>query len=219
MARAKAKLTAVQQRYKVNFDRKVTYRPVMRTGDFVFIDKPPRTLRPGPEQTIEDNLDRSRKLLPISEGPYRVQSATDTVVKVLQDGVTVSVSIDRVTKVPNDPAGVQPQGDDGPLPTQDTVYDRGDGDDHEETTWETDYGNGDGQDMRNTTWVEADDREFVIDKLVGHRRIPTGMQYRVRWYGYDPTEDTFEPAEHLPQPFIDRYWRAHSRSRAKTRRA
>ena len=45
----------------------------------------------------------SVKLLPRTEGPFRVRSATDTTVLIEQDGVENRVSIDGVTKMPRGP--------------------------------------------------------------------------------------------------------------------
>jgi Chromo (CHRromatin Organisation MOdifier) domain len=57
------------------------------------------------------------------------------------------------------------------------------------------------------------DREFVVEKLVGAANGEDGQHlYRVRWWGYDPEEDTWEPAEQLPAHFIWRYWRSRGLS-------
>lgn len=37
---------------------------------------------------------------------------------------------------------------------------------------------------------KGEDEEYVIGKLVGHRRTTTEMQCRVHWYGYDLSEYT-----------------------------
>ena len=49
--------------------------------------------------------------------------------------------------------------------------------------------------------------EYVVDRIVGHRMTRGGIEYKVRWYGYAASDDTYEPADGLPQPCIDRYWR------------
>lgn len=49
--------------------------------------------------------------------------------------------------------------------------------------------------------------EYVIQRIVGHQDRREGLFYKVRWYGYLPDDDTFEPDEAIPQPFKDRYWR------------
>lgn len=69
-----------------------------------------------------------------------------------------------------------------------------------------------------TAPVPEHEKDFVINKLVAHRRTDTGMHYRAGWYGYDPTMNTYEPAECLPQPFLDRYWHAKSKRPGTDRR-
>jgi len=48
---------------------------------------------------------------------------------------------------------------------------------------------------------------FVVDKLVGHRVASQGgrkwVEYKVRWAGYDESQDTFEPRESLLQTICD----------------
>ena len=105
--RARTKLTASQKRYKDDFDKKVCFGPVVRAGDFVYVDRLPcpfksverRTRAQGTTGTDEPSV----KLLPRTEGPFRVRSATDTTVLIEQDGVENRVSIDRVTKIPRGP--------------------------------------------------------------------------------------------------------------------
>ena len=45
--------------------------------------------------------------------------------------------------------------------------------------------------------------DFVVDKILGHRKAPrgNGVQFKVRWRGYDASGDTWEPASH----FLPRY--------------
>ncbi len=33
------------------------------------------------------------------------------------------------------------------------------------------------------------------------------MKYRVRWYGFSASQDTWEPEHHLPREFVQRYWK------------
>jgi hypothetical protein len=50
--------------------------------------------------------------------------------------------------------------------------------------------------------------EYVFEKIVGLRKENDGTyRYRVRWYGYSREEDTWEPADHLPDNVIRRYHR------------
>jgi len=39
-----------------------------------------------------------------------------------------------------------------------------------------------------------DTDEYVVDQIVGHNiSDPTDIQWRVRWVGYESSEDTWEP--------------------------
>jgi hypothetical protein len=48
--------------------------------------------------------------------------------------------------------------------------------------------------------------EFVIDRLISHAQADDGSWLiRVRWAGFDSSEDTWEPATNLPKKLVDRY--------------
>ena len=48
--------------------------------------------------------------------------------------------------------------------------------------------------------------EHVIDHIVSHRRDSKSiMQLRIRWFGFDKSEDTWEPIFHIPAELIRRY--------------
>jgi hypothetical protein len=48
--------------------------------------------------------------------------------------------------------------------------------------------------------------EHVIDRIVSHRRDSEGiMQLRIRWFGFDKNEDTWEPLLHIPAELVRRY--------------
>ena len=174
------KLTAAQRRYKTDFDQKVRFGPVVAVGDLVYVDRPPRPLTSTERRDLHSyEGGPSVKLLPKTEGPFRVRAATPTTVVVDQDGVSNRVSIDRVTRMPRGP--------------RDTVTAAATTDPPAETPE-----------------LPA---EYVVDHLVAHRETRTGIQYKVRWYGYTPADDTWEPAEDLPQAFIDRYWRTWASAR------
>ena len=98
------KLTAAQRRYKTDFDKKVRFRPVIAVWDFVYVDRPPQQLTSTEWGDLpSDGGGLSVKLLPKTEGPFRVRSATETTVVADQNGVSNRVSIDRVTKMPRGP--------------------------------------------------------------------------------------------------------------------
>jgi Chromo (CHRromatin Organisation MOdifier) domain len=52
------------------------------------------------------------------------------------------------------------------------------------------------------------EREYVIERIVDAQSDDVGQPlYRVRWMGYSPEEDTWEPTGNVPSHFIRRYWR------------
>ena len=184
--RAPTKLTASQKRFKDDFGKKVRSRPVVGAGDSVYVDRPPRPITSVERRTRAQGTTGTDelcvKLLPRTEGPFRVRSATDTTVLIEQDGVENRVGIDCITKMP-----------------------RGRRDNVTPAT-------------RNESDEEASTpgAEYVVDFIVGHRTAPGRVEYKVRWYVYTAREDTYEPADGLPQPFIDRYWRTRE-GRTSTR--
>ncbi|CDF38169.1 unnamed protein product [Chondrus crispus] len=107
LERTRVKLTAAQRRYKADFDKKVRFRSVIQVGDLVYVDRPPRPLTSTERGDLPSNDGGpSVKLLPKTEGPFRVRSATETTVVVDQDGVSNRVSIDRITRMPRGPRDV-----------------------------------------------------------------------------------------------------------------
>ena len=53
----------------------------------------------------------------------------------------------------------------------------------------------------------AETEEFVVESIVDYRVKRGAHQYRVRWYGYQPGEDTWEPPHHLPRSHLIRFHR------------
>lgn len=52
------------------------------------------------------------------------------------------------------------------------------------------------------------DQEFVVDHIVDHVLDSKGVWfYQIRWYGYPPEEDTWEPIQHLPRSKVITYHR------------
>ena len=90
LARASARNTSAQQRYKDDFDKKVRFRPVLHPGDQVFIDRPTQgPLTSDKEDLIVDDYTErvSKKLLMKSHGPYKVVFVTESNVMVQADGL------------------------------------------------------------------------------------------------------------------------------------
>lgn len=202
----RSKLSAAQRRYKNSFNHKVSFRPVVNKEDFACVDGPPPVLTEAGMRNLEhlhgNNTDTSRKLLWNSGGPYRVRSATDTFFYIVRDGVTTNVSADPVTKVKTGPRAAHSSvATAGETKSKAAITEVATG---VCATEQNSIGNGS---------VKADDLEYVIEKHFGHNRTETGRLYPARCYGYNPSEDTNEHAELLPQPFVDRYWREIQKKR------
>lgn len=44
---------------------------------------------------------------------------------------------------------------------------------------------------------EEEEAEYEIEAIVGHRKLGNKLQYLIRWAGYTPEDDTWEPIENL----------------------
>lgn len=114
---ARSKQSAAPSRFKKEFDRKVSFRPVINFGSFLFVSRPSRTLTQAKMRDAENleryTADTPRKLFLKSKVPYRARSATDTVAHMVRDGVTTTASDDNVTKVPTGCRAVQSSGTTG----------------------------------------------------------------------------------------------------------
>ena len=180
LATARTKLTSHQKRMKDNFDQKVRQQPTIRRGDRIFINRPTKqVIATDAEAELSDGI--SRKLLRLTTGiPYTVTDVRDKNVQVNHDGIPTWVSIDRVTVVPaHDPAASTPNTPHMEAPTLQPTGQ---------------------QQPSGTTEVE-----YAIDRLVDHADIEGTPHYRVRWYGYTANNDTWEPADNLPNRMISLY--------------
>ena len=131
------------------------------------------------------NPEGKSKLDEIAEGPYRVikSEGHTLVIRIGEDDVRVSAT--RATRAPRPQTETLPHGD--------HLVDS-----HRE--------------LRNVTSdptpTEIYEPEYVMDKIVGLRKADDGTwRYRVRWYGYAREDDTWEPADHIPDNVIRRYHR------------
>jgi hypothetical protein len=56
------------------------------------------------------------------------------------------------------------------------------------------------QDQQHTTIPnggDSDHTEYAVDFIIAMRRRNGQVQYKVRWHGYDETDDTWEPLSNL----------------------
>jgi Chromo (CHRromatin Organisation MOdifier) domain len=59
---------------------------------------------------------------------------------------------------------------------------------------------------RQTAAENLSSNEYVIDRLISHAQDDDGAWLvRVRWAGFDSSEDTWEPVVNLPQQLIRKY--------------
>lgn len=77
-------------------DEHVRFEPTFVPGDYVIIEQPPRPTTRGERFDVEGY----RKLLPRRLGPYRFHYVGMELVKIRQDGIEITVSINRITKAP-----------------------------------------------------------------------------------------------------------------------
>ena len=222
LEKAKTSLSRAQARYKADFDKRVRVTPHFTPRDEVFLDRPPRRAA-NPEANLENAI--SRKLLPATMGPYPVIDANEDVVTIRVDGLPMTVSIDRCTRAPpppgetaatsaehrqnheTEPADMPPElleepqdGEDflpeNTTPTAPTVDLEPDATD-EDTPPE----------LIEELHEQASSGEYVIHQVVDARQAGDGTyRYRVNWFGYDSSEDTWHKKEDIPEHFVTRYW-------------
>ena len=56
-----------------------------------------------------------------------------------------------------------------------------------------------------------EEEEWEVEKIMTHNQNEDGlMEYKVRWFGYPPQSDTWEPEENLENAdkAIEKYWAA-----------
>jgi hypothetical protein len=53
----------------------------------------------------------------------------------------------------------------------------------------------------------GDTQEYVVDRLVGHEMRNSQLYLKVRWYGYEAADDTWELWHQLPERLVERYLR------------
>ena len=209
-----------QERYKRYHDKRVRSQPLLVVGDEVFIDKPPSYGQTPAERLADDH---SAKLQDKALEGYTVKEVRDRTVRVVKDGIEDTVSIDRVTKAPKplDPRTLRPK-DDSTERVADSPSDNNDiAGGHVETETKKDSGT-----PPNTTGVPdetetsedsgSETEEYVVEKLVGYRETPKGPKYRVRWWGFPASKDTWEPPAHIPANMRTRFHAAEKRKAQRT---
>ena len=54
---------------------------------------------------------------------------------------------------------------------------------------------------------EEDATQYVIERIVDHDDSEGELWFRIRWYGYRPTDDTWEPIDGIPRNLIVAYYK------------
>jgi transposase InsO family protein len=56
--------------------------------------------------------------------------------------------------------------------------------------------------------IKSNDKFYDVEAIVSHKKVNGKYIYNVRWKGYTPEDDTWEPAENFIDPrFINEYWK------------
>jgi len=66
--------------------------------------------------------------------------------------------------------------------------------------------------MPESRWTQKESEEYEVEEIIGHRRKGKGLQYLVRWSGYGPQFNTWEPHKGLQNASIvlNEYRRHHN---------
>jgi len=214
MHRTRTRLLKSQERYKRNYDSRLRKQvEVVKQGDYVFL----RVERKNPK-------DHRHKLAPIAEGPFLVtKTDKNTVVIERSDRSVEKVSRSRVVLAPKPktkeevkeilrPEQLPVDGQ----PTTEAIN-------LEEVSRKvaaTKPATNDQQPRRDAaSQMQAEKsgdetEEFVIDSIVAHKvnksrrhRLARKGEtlFRIRWYGYESDDDTWEPIQHLPRSKVLSY--------------
>jgi hypothetical protein len=131
------------------------------------------------------NPEGKSKLDEIAEGPYRVIKSEGQTLVIRIGEVDVLLSANRVTHNPSPQTETIPHGDNLD-------------DSHRKLR----------NDTSDPTPKETDWPEYVLDNIVGLRKVEDGTwRYRDRWYGYTREDDTWEPAAHISDNVMPSYHR------------
>lgn len=121
------------------------------------------------------------KVLPTRREPYSVNKTTAHTVTIAKGDLSNTVSINRVTQALKSETTLDGEG--YPTAPPDPF-----------------------QLDPNESYSYQPTEEYAVLKFVYHRDTPTGIKYQVPWYSYSRKNDTFEPAENIPDKFVATYW-------------
>lgn len=162
----------IQARYKMDYNKDVRFEPLFAAGDFAFVERPPLTASAADRLAFE----RYSKLLPRRTEPFRAISVRPEYVRIDQNGIRNTVSINRQTRVAKEGrSNVDAMSVSRPSTDRNPV--------------------------NNTTNEEEKKNSYTVEKIAGHQNRPMYTYYTVRWNGYGSQDDTTEPAEHISRHF------------------
>ena len=153
----------------------------------MFVQRPPGYALSKEEQYL--NTARS-KLLPKSYGPFEVTDIIGDLITINENGIRHTISVDRVSL---DHSRRQPNDDSLPKTTPSET----------KNPYKSAHSN-----VTPTPSSAYSSDLHVLDKIVEHHTHKRQRIYKIRWYGYDPKNDKWEPAHHLPQSLTDKYERS-----------
>ena len=72
--------------------------------------------------------------------------------------------------------------------------------------------------IETTTEVESYDNTYEVEQIIGYRLINSQPHYLIKWKGWDQSENTWEPKEHLPdhEEEIKQYHQEHPKQPKET---
>jgi RNase H-like domain found in reverse transcriptase/Reverse transcriptase (RNA-dependent DNA polymerase)/Integrase zinc binding domain/Chromo (CHRromatin Organisation MOdifier) domain/Integrase core domain len=186
--RASGNLHKAQTRYKRNFDSHVRGKNTdLKEGDEAYV------------KVEVTEMGRNHKLESLVQGPYKVLENAGHTFRLQIGDEQVRISSDRVTRAPSrevDPVET-PSVSSTPsiasaLRTPRSLL-------RSQRPKKT---------VRFLLPEPEVEREYVVERIIDAQSDNNEQTlYRVRWLGYTPDEDTWEPEGNLPSHFIRRYWR------------
>jgi len=214
-----AKRTSDQQaKYKHYHDRKVRSVLQLAPGDEVFLDFPPSSGQSPAERLAAEPLGKLRKK---TQAAYKVTQVMDGTARIVDsDGIEDVVSLDRLTRAPPplDPTTLQPLFWESHTPSSPPRAGPAPPEDLPSSPLPLASPPASSSSplppSANTPTTPPvlaqksteDSQEYVVDRIKAHR--PSDDKYLVKWYGYeDPSEDTWEPADHIPANMRTRFHR------------
>jgi hypothetical protein len=177
--RASGNLHKAQTRYKRNFESHVRGKNAdLKEGDEAYV------------KVEVTEMGRNHKLESLFQGPYKVLENAKHALRLQIGDEQVRISSDSVTKAPSrefNPVETPPASS---TPSVPPALSPTDGIPRSQRRKKT---------VRFLLPEPEVERDYVIERIVDAQSDNAGQPlYRVRWMGYNPEEDTWEPEGNLP---------------------